>query len=144
MERHARGEARVIPIILRRVYWQGAPFGKLQALPMDGKAITSAFWHNLDEAFYDAAKGIRKVIDELAPVNYKEYLKKIVPAYHKALRDASKFGYVFCPECGSTNLEGEQHIDYAHDEIYDFAHCNDCGWYGESELPPDKDDFPFE
>jgi hypothetical protein len=33
MERHERGDARVIPVILRRVYWDGAPFGKLQALP---------------------------------------------------------------------------------------------------------------
>src|SRR5216684_9393103 len=31
IERHQRGEALVIPVILRPVYWQGAPFGKLQA-----------------------------------------------------------------------------------------------------------------
>src|SRR5713101_1991425 len=37
MERHERGEAYVIPIILRPIYWQQAPFGKLQALPRDGK-----------------------------------------------------------------------------------------------------------
>ena len=29
MQRHAAGEARVIPIILRKVDWQKAPFGKL-------------------------------------------------------------------------------------------------------------------
>src|SRR5579864_3276268 len=29
LDRHERGEARVIPIILRPVYWQEAPFGKL-------------------------------------------------------------------------------------------------------------------
>ena len=33
MERHRLKEARVIPIILRPVHWQGALFGKLQALP---------------------------------------------------------------------------------------------------------------
>src|SRR5438067_12626282 len=32
MERHSLGEAKVIPIILRPVYWQSAPIGKLQAL----------------------------------------------------------------------------------------------------------------
>src|SRR4051794_29872254 len=38
MERHERGEARVIPVILRPVDgWQAAPFGKLQAAPTDGK-----------------------------------------------------------------------------------------------------------
>src|SRR6266567_4739155 len=59
MERHERGEARVIPVILRPVYWQGAPFGKLQALPTDAKPITS--WANKDEALFDVAEGIRLV-----------------------------------------------------------------------------------
>ncbi len=67
MERHERGEARVIPVILRPVYWQGAPFGKLQALPTDAKPIMSRYWHNLDEAFYDVAKGISKAIEKLEP-----------------------------------------------------------------------------
>lgn len=65
MERHERGEARVIPVILRPVYWQGSPFGKLQALPMDAKAINSRQWHNLDEAFFEVAEGIRKAVEEL-------------------------------------------------------------------------------
>src|SRR5258708_4414882 len=29
LERHARGEAKVIPVILRPVYWQEEPLGKL-------------------------------------------------------------------------------------------------------------------
>src|SRR5947209_19761168 len=32
MQRHERGEARDIPIIVRRVHWQDTPFAKLQAL----------------------------------------------------------------------------------------------------------------
>ncbi|SRR6266700_65322 len=40
MERHERGEAHIIPIILRPVYWQGAPFGKLQVLPSEARPIT--------------------------------------------------------------------------------------------------------
>jgi hypothetical protein len=69
LERHERREARVIPIILRSVDWQGAPFSKLQALPLDGKPITSSSWHNRDEAFLDVATGIRKVIEELNTAN---------------------------------------------------------------------------
>src|SRR5438309_613240 len=61
MERHDRGEARVIPVILRPVYWQGEPLGKLQALPTDGKPVMSALWHNVDEAFLDVTQGIRTV-----------------------------------------------------------------------------------
>ncbi|HYT44947.1 MAG TPA: tetratricopeptide repeat protein [Methylomirabilota bacterium] len=67
MERHEQGEARVIPVILRPVYWQGAPFGKLQALPTDGEPIMSRYWHNLDEAFFNVAEGIRKAIEKLKP-----------------------------------------------------------------------------
>jgi Biotin-requiring enzyme/TIR domain len=61
LERYERGEAYVIPIILRHTYWQSAPFGKLQVLPTDGKPVTSAGWHNVDEAFLDVAEGIRLV-----------------------------------------------------------------------------------
>ncbi len=66
LERHARGAARVIPIILRHVYWQGAPFGQLQALPTDAKPITDPYWHNLDMGFFNVAEGIRKVVIELS------------------------------------------------------------------------------
>src|SRR6266516_2584179 len=65
MERHESGQARVIPVILRPVYWQGAPFGKLQALPTDAKHVTSPSWHNLDEAFFDVAEGIRTAVVKL-------------------------------------------------------------------------------
>ena len=65
MERHERGEASVIPIILRPVYWHEAPFGKLQALPKDGIPVTGSRWHNWDDAFYDVAEGIRNVIIKL-------------------------------------------------------------------------------
>ena len=57
IERHDRDEARVIPVILRPCDWQGAPFGKLQALPKDGKPVTS--WSNKDRAWTDVAQGIR-------------------------------------------------------------------------------------
>jgi hypothetical protein len=63
LERHERGECRVIPIILRPVDWRTAPFSKLQALPRDGKPVTS--WTNKDEAFVDVARGIRAVISGL-------------------------------------------------------------------------------
>ncbi len=63
LERHEAGEAIVIPIILRKVDWHTSPFGKLQALPKDGKPVTS--WSNRDEAFYNVAEGIRKAIEEL-------------------------------------------------------------------------------
>jgi hypothetical protein len=66
MSRHERGEARVIPIILRPVHWRHTPFGKLQALPTDARPVTdTTFWKDEDAAFFDIAEGIRKVVRNL-------------------------------------------------------------------------------
>jgi hypothetical protein len=64
MERHERGEARVIPVILRPVNWRTASFAKLQAVPVDGRPVTK--WGNRDEAFAGIAKRIAEVARELA------------------------------------------------------------------------------
>ncbi len=63
MDRHEKGQARVVPIILRACDWTDSPFGGLQALPKDGKAISS--WSNIDEAFTDVAKGLRQVVKQV-------------------------------------------------------------------------------
>jgi|GEM_PF-2335444 len=63
LRRHYEGTARVIPILLRPVDWEGAPFAHLQALPSDGKPIT--VWDNRDTAFANVAKGIRRVCEDI-------------------------------------------------------------------------------
>ncbi len=63
IERHERGEARVIPVILRSVYWQSTPFHKLQALPIDSNPVKS--WLDEDVAFFNVAEGIREVVELL-------------------------------------------------------------------------------
>jgi putative sterol carrier protein len=65
LERHQWGEACVIPIILRPVYWQGV-LGTLQALPKNAKPIISSSWYSPDDAFFDVAEGIRKVVTEFS------------------------------------------------------------------------------
>ncbi|MEH2042696.1 GUN4 domain-containing protein [Nostoc sp.] len=65
IERHHAGEACVIPVILRSVDWNGAPFGKLQALPKNTEPVVSRNWHNQDEAFTDVARGIRAAAEKL-------------------------------------------------------------------------------
>jgi len=64
LARHQAGTARVIPIILHPVDWEGAPFSKLQALPTDARPVST--WPNRAEAFADIAKGIRAAVRELA------------------------------------------------------------------------------
>jgi hypothetical protein len=63
MERHAEGKARVIPVILRNCDWSSVPFGKLQALPKDGRPVTT--WPNWDEACLDVAEGVMRAVREL-------------------------------------------------------------------------------
>ncbi len=58
MERHEKGEAIVIPVILRACDWHHAPFGKLKAVPLDGKPVTQ--WPDIDEAFLQVAKAVRE------------------------------------------------------------------------------------
>lgn len=62
MERHKAGEAQVIPIILRPVLWEGTPFRNLQALPTGVRPVISSLWHDQDDAFFDVAYGIQKVV----------------------------------------------------------------------------------
>lgn len=61
MERHEAGEATVIPVILRVCDWHSTPFGKLQAVPRDGKAIKQ--WPDIDEAMLQVAKAVRQAAE---------------------------------------------------------------------------------
>jgi hypothetical protein len=63
LARHAKGDACVIPVILRPVDWQGTPFAHLQCTPTGAKPVT--MWADRDEAFRDVAIAIRTAIEEL-------------------------------------------------------------------------------
>jgi len=64
LARQESGEARVIPVVLRPCVWAGAEFGKFQALPSEGRPITSRDWESQDEALMNVAEGLRLVLDE--------------------------------------------------------------------------------
>ncbi len=53
----------VIPILLRPVDWQRAPFAHLRPLPSDATFLTE--WENLDRAFAEIAVGIRQAVENL-------------------------------------------------------------------------------
>jgi CheY-like chemotaxis protein len=59
--RAERGDASVVPVLLRAVDIEDAPFAKLQGLPTDLRPVTS--WPNRDEAWTDVAKGIRRTVE---------------------------------------------------------------------------------
>jgi hypothetical protein len=64
LERHKRGEAYIIPILLRSTAIQGLPFAFLQFLPGDGKPIAGR--RNKDDAFSKIAEALRNVIEEIS------------------------------------------------------------------------------
>jgi TIR domain-containing protein len=64
LRRHARGEAIIIPVILRSVDWKKTPIGRLRAVPKDAKPVTN--WHRRDDALLDVATHIRRIAEEMA------------------------------------------------------------------------------
>jgi formylglycine-generating enzyme required for sulfatase activity len=88
LERHEKGEVRVIPVILRSVDWHNTPFGKLNALPTDGKAIT--LWPDRDAAFTNVAIGLRGAIQELRPLSIASAQPQNLPQSSPIVND-SKF-----------------------------------------------------
>lgn len=63
MKRQASGKTSVVPVMLRAVDIDGAPFAELQGLPTDLRPVTS--WPNRDEAWTDVAKGIRRRVEQI-------------------------------------------------------------------------------
>lgn len=64
LERHRRGAARVVPILVRACDVEGTALAELQALPRDGRAVTS--WANPDEGWSEVVRGIRAAVEEAA------------------------------------------------------------------------------
>jgi TIR domain len=71
MELHKAGEAYVVPILLRPVDWEGAPFARLQVLPSGARPIT--VWEDLDQAFLNVSRGIRQVIERLRSGDFARF-----------------------------------------------------------------------
>ncbi len=63
LERHEKGEVRVIPVILSPCDWHDEPFAVLQAVTKNGTPVEE--WSNLDSALLDVAKGIKRVVEDL-------------------------------------------------------------------------------
>lgn len=61
LERHAKGEATVVPIILRHCLWHITPLGTLEALPEKGKAVAS--WVSQDEAMTNVALRLLEIVE---------------------------------------------------------------------------------
>lgn len=63
LERHERGEAIVIPVILRTCVWEKLPFGKLLAATPDGKPILK--YTHIDDGFVEVVNAVSKALDKI-------------------------------------------------------------------------------
>ncbi len=61
VERHEKGEATVIPILLRDCDWKGAPFERIQGLPKDMRPVNSS--KDRDPVWKSIAASIRAVAE---------------------------------------------------------------------------------
>lgn len=61
----AQGGPRIIPILLEPTDLGGTGLIRLKPLPMNAKPVSS--WSNETEAWDDVARGIRRVIEQIAP-----------------------------------------------------------------------------
>lgn len=62
LEQHSDKKSIVVPIIIKPCLWDKSHFSHLQALPKNGKPITT--WKNKDEAWLDVANGLVRVIEQ--------------------------------------------------------------------------------
>jgi hypothetical protein len=60
LARNEKGEARVIPVILRACDWKNSPFGMLLAAPKDGKPVNKH--PDIDEAYLEIVEVIRSAL----------------------------------------------------------------------------------
>ena len=62
LERNERGDARVIPIIVRPCDWKNSPLQSILALPHEGKPITE--WENKDQAYLNIICELRRMLED--------------------------------------------------------------------------------
>ena len=63
LQRHDKGEAIVIPVILRSCAWHSLPFGKLLAATTDGKPIVQ--FTTYDDGFVQVVDAVTSALDKL-------------------------------------------------------------------------------
>ncbi|MHC4153582.1 MAG: toll/interleukin-1 receptor domain-containing protein [Planctomycetota bacterium] len=78
------GRSALVPVIVRPVEWSSSPLGKLQALPTDGRPVTS--WQDRDAAWKNVAGGILKVV-ELMRKRKEEFIDRIPATLRKFAND---------------------------------------------------------
>lgn len=67
LNRHARGEVRVVPILVRPCDLAKSPLERLQVLPLDRKPVTK--WSDADSAWMSVVEALRKLLETWQPAS---------------------------------------------------------------------------
>ncbi|HKG06858.1 MAG TPA: toll/interleukin-1 receptor domain-containing protein [Pedobacter sp.] len=87
LQRHDKGELRIIPIIAQPCDWKASPFGQLKAIPKDGKPISE--FTNENNAFLNIIDELRRIVSATPakPSTPAESEKKVTKRTYKVKRD---------------------------------------------------------
>src|SRR5581483_7700084 len=110
LERHQKGEAQVIPILIRPVDWKHAPFAHLSTLPINTKPLS--LWEDKDAALAEVCETLRHLLEEKPSIQFGEHKTSEVekdhagrsPAVWQAHHDMAAHG----PAAASRSSQPEQ------------------------------------
>lgn len=72
INRHERGEAKVLPVIVRPCSFLDDPvISRLQVLPTDGKPVNSHHWRERDDAWLDVVAGVKRTIEVMQQAEWQ-------------------------------------------------------------------------
>ena len=100
MERHKRGEAVVIPVILRECAWHQLPFGSIMAATIDGKPITKFASH--DEGYVQIFDAVSRAIASMEAKKPQQSVHVFSPAPGNPVYQATEM--VFTPRSSNLSL----------------------------------------
>ncbi|NMP28684.1 toll/interleukin-1 receptor domain-containing protein [Rahnella sp. SAP-1] len=100
LERHKRGEAVVIPVILRECAWHQLPFGSIMAATIDGKPITKFASH--DEGYVQVFDAVSRAIASMEAKKPQQNVNVPSPTSGNAVYQATET--VFTPRSSNLSL----------------------------------------
>lgn len=100
LERHKRGEAVVIPVILRECAWHQLPFGSIMAATIDGKPITKFASH--DEGYVQVFDAVSRAIASMEAKKPQQNVNVPYPNSGNAVYQATET--VFTPRSSNLSL----------------------------------------
>jgi hypothetical protein len=67
LDRLKRGEAKIVPILLRSCLWEESLFSELNVIPIDGRPKPICSWTSVDDALLDVARQISRLVAKDPP-----------------------------------------------------------------------------